>query len=136
MWIAVALNSSNFSFLEGQKLRTNPSLATHLPGEMRAGEGNRTPVFSLGSASRLIASSLRMGCFAWSALSSSSAVVVRCCAVLHPVERCSRHELGTECSGDGGVIEAARPSVGCTARESSTARPVSSADDFVGLPFQ
>jgi len=37
---------------------------------------------------------------------SSSAVVVRCCAVLHPVERCSRHELGTPCRS---LVEAIDP---------------------------
>ena len=62
---------------------------------IRADDGNRTRVFSLGSASRLNASCLRVGCFAWSGPGSGSPVVVRCCAVLHPVERCSRHDLGT-----------------------------------------
>ena len=60
-----------------------------------ADDGNRTRVFSLGSASKLNASCLRVGCFSWSRVVCESALVVRCCTVLHPVERCSRHELGT-----------------------------------------
>jgi hypothetical protein len=61
----------------------------------RADDGNRTRVFSLGSASRLNASCLRVGCFAWSGPGSRSPGVVRCCAVLHRVVRSSRHGLGT-----------------------------------------
>jgi hypothetical protein len=60
-----------------------------------AGDGNRTRVSSLGSASRLIPSCLRVGCLARSRSGSGSPSVVRCCAVLHPVVRSSRHELGT-----------------------------------------
>jgi len=91
---------------------------------------------SLGSASGPIASCLRVGGFACSGVGSGGTVVVRCCAVSHPVECCSRHELGTESSGAGGVTEAARPSEGCIARGSSASRQVSSAVGFVGLPFR
>ena len=60
-----------------------------------ADDGNRTRVLSLGSASTLIASCLRMACFAWSRPVLERAVVVRCCAALHRVVRSSRYGLGT-----------------------------------------
>ena len=72
-----------------------------------ADDGNRTRVFSLGSASKLNASSLGTGCFTCSCVVSAGAVLVRCCAVVHPVERSSRHELGTPSAGALRLIEAA-----------------------------
>ena len=62
---------------------------------LRADTGTRTRVFSLGSASGLIASHLRVRHFAWSGQGSYRPVVVRCCAVLHRVVCSSRHGLGT-----------------------------------------
>ena len=55
------------------------------------------PAFSAWgkSASRLNASSQRVGYLSWWVVVFGNSVVERCYAASHPVERCSRHELGT-----------------------------------------
>ena len=96
---ALALHGSfagaSAKLLTWQRAENEDSVGRSPTRRNRADDGNRTRVLSLGSASRLNASHLRVGYLSCSAMVSSSAVVVRCCAVSHPVAHSSRHDLGT-----------------------------------------
>ena len=80
---------AEFQLFDDEKAENGDLTRTSSTRDDGADEENRTPVFSLGSASRLIVLCLRVGCFAWSETIFETCGVVRCCAVSHPVLRSS-----------------------------------------------